>query len=94
MKMLVFSVFDLKTGCFAQPFFGVARGQALRSFGDAVQGGDGVISKHPGDYQLFEIGGFDDEAGRLEACIPAQFLASGGDFVVPVPETRQIREVK
>lgn len=58
----VFSVFDSKTGFFCPPFFLKARGEALRSFADTAQGKDTLISSHPEDFSLFELGEFDDSS--------------------------------
>lgn len=56
----IFAVYDSKTGAYCAPFFLKARGEALRSFIDTAQGNDTLISKHPEDFTLFELGEYDD----------------------------------
>ena len=56
----VFTVFDSKIGSYCAPFFLKARGEAIRSFVDTAQGKDSLISSHPEDFTLFELGEFDD----------------------------------
>lgn len=67
MKLQVFSVFDSKVGAFATPFFVPTRGAAVRSFMDACRDETLPFKKHPGDYRLFHLGEFDDNAGLLAA---------------------------
>lgn len=83
MKLLVFSVRDLKASAYMQPFFMQKIGQAMRAFGDTVQDGKSVLGKHPEDFELFKIGEFDDESGELKTMKP-EYIARAGDFVVPV----------
>lgn len=65
MKLQIFSVFDAKTGIFAQPNFMVNKATALRSWSTAATDPSTAISKHPGDYHLFHIGEFDDDSGQF-----------------------------
>lgn len=66
MKMLAFSIRDVKAECFTQPFFAQAKGQAIRGFADAVNDGKSDYARHPADYTLFHIGSFDDQTGAFE----------------------------
>ena len=83
MKQMIFSVFDEKAKAFANPFFIPNKGQAVRSFGDAVSDGNTMLSKHPGDYQLYEIGTFDESSAVLtsEVRVVGQLVSYkfGGD---------------
>lgn len=65
MKHLLVSVFDSKVGAFSQPFFVRTKGEAIRSFTDAVKDSGTMFAKHPADYRLYVIGEFDDNDGRL-----------------------------
>lgn len=72
MRLLVYSVFDSKAGVYSHPFYAVSDGVAKRMFIDAVTGdhgpasaGDGIFCKHPEDYSLCAIGGFDDVEGKI-----------------------------
>ena len=78
----MFSVYDLKAQAFLQPFFSVHAGSAIRAFEDAVGDSASPIGKHPSDYQLFELGYFDDHSGELRGISPMKLLVAGGDLVL------------
>lgn len=66
MKMIL-SLRDRKAELFMQPFFVVSLGVAYRNLLDELQrgGDDNVLAKHPGDFQLYDIGVFDDDTGEV-----------------------------
>lgn len=80
----LFGVYDSKALAFLQPFFSVSNGAAIRAFEDVVRDGQSPISKHPGDYQLYELGQFDDRSGLVVAVVPTILLCNGSDFASPV----------
>lgn len=61
MKHRIFSIFDSKLDAFAPPFFMSTLGQATRAFTDEAFNPQSLLSKHPEDYTLFELGEFDDQ---------------------------------
>jgi len=75
----VVSVRDSASQLFGRPFVVVALGQATRAFSDEVNG-QSEISRHPGDFELWEIGEFDDQTGMLVARHP-QLVVRGKDLV-------------
>lgn len=79
MKMPVVSVRDSAVNAYMRPFAVPAIGAAVRSFQDEVQRSDSDLNKHPEDYELFEIGQFDDETGLIIASSPRS-LARAVDF--------------
>lgn len=81
MIMKVFGVYDSKALAFLQPFFSNSNGAAVRAFADAVCDGKSPIAMHPGDYQLYELGEFDDHSGELSPLSPTKLLCNGLDFV-------------
>ncbi|WNK13634.1 MAG: nonstructural protein [Microvirus sp.] len=81
MKTNVYSVFDAKTDAFAQPFFAPTNGSALRSFISAAQDPATLLSKHPGDYSLYQIGEFDDDDGQIKAAEPIVNLGTAASFI-------------
>lgn len=82
MKMVVVAVFDAAAQAFTVPQFVGHRGIALRSFRDACNVKESAFGKHPEDYDLYEIGSYDDISGLLE-CYPGQsdLIARGKDMV-------------
>lgn len=65
MKLVAVAVKDLAVGAFMRPFFVQSRGVANRSFADEVNNAESPMNKHPEDYELYELGSFDEESGRL-----------------------------
>jgi len=64
----IYAVKDLAVQAFGQPFFVRAKGEALRSFQDEVNGrgnAQSAIAAHPEDYELYELGDYDDVSGIL-----------------------------
>lgn len=93
MIQKVFGVFDLKAVAYLQPFFSCNAGSAIRAFGDAVRDGKSPLAVHPEDYQLFELGDFDDNSGLLFGLSPAKFLSAGVDHV-ELPRGGEVVDIK
>lgn len=68
--MKIYAVKDEAVEAFMQPFFGKARGQAVRSFMEECQRKDSDFAKHPGDFTLWEIGTYDEEKGHIQGQEP------------------------
>lgn len=65
MKIMMYSVYDSKTGVFGQPNFLINRGAALRAWQEAANDNQSNIGKYPADFTMFEIGYWDDETGNV-----------------------------
>lgn len=83
MIRLVVSVRDGATGLFGQPWFVVARGQAIRAFTDEVnrKPGDTDLAKHPEDFELYAVAEFDESTGRFGSLGDPEPLIRGKDCV-------------
>ncbi|WNK14716.1 MAG: nonstructural protein [Microvirus sp.] len=81
MKYIAVSVRDRAADIFGSPAFVPNLGSAIRAFGDAVNGKDSDLSKHPEDFDLYVIGNYDDENGALESSDPKQ-VAIGKDMKI------------
>ena len=68
MKMIVCSIKDRAADAFGRPFYVPAVGVAIRSFQDEVNraADDSQIYQHPDDFDLFDLGVFDDSTGLFE----------------------------
>lgn len=84
MIMNVYSIFDDKAKAYAQPFFLLQHGQAIRAFGDEVGNPQSSINKHPSDYHLYLLGEYDDISGKFKSLDSPIFLSHGVDFVKDV----------
>lgn len=67
----VFSVYDSKIGSYLSPFVVRSKGEAIRAITNELENSNSNLSKHPGDFTLFEIGDYDDEHGTLVPIAPA-----------------------
>lgn len=83
-KLQVFSVRDTKSDSFGRPFFLPSIGTAIRAFGDHLNSKeDTEMRKHPGDFNLYHLGDFDDETGVFQNLGHPKQVAIGSDLVIP-----------
>lgn len=80
MIQKVFGVRDAKALAFLQPFFSSQVGTAVRAFDEECNKESSPFYKWPGDYNLYELGDFDDQTGELIACSPIKLLGVASDF--------------
>jgi len=73
MKAPIVSVYDAVAEVFGRPFIVQSEGSAVRAFGDEVNRADGQedLHKHPGDFDLYVIGHFDDSTGQVVGHAPS-----------------------
>jgi len=79
----IYSVYDSKTEAFMQPFFSLTRGQAIRSFTDAVADSNSMLALHPADFTLFELADWDETTGSIVLPSTPISLGLALDFVNP-----------
>lgn len=65
MKLVLCSVFDVKSAAFSNPQSFRSNGEAIRSFCDAVDDERSQFCKHPSDYVFYKVGYFDDVQGQV-----------------------------
>lgn len=75
------AVRDRAMDAFMQPIFVPAVGLAVRSFIDEVNRSESPMFMHPEDYDLFEIGSYDDETGFLTALDRPRLVQIGKDGI-------------
>ncbi len=63
MKLILFAVHDKKLEAFMAPHPCLTKGEAIRNFSDTVNDPKSRLNKHPGDYDLYELGSWDDTSG-------------------------------
>lgn len=83
MKLIMCAVRDSAVNAFIRPFCVPAVGAALRGFSDEVNRVDSEMNKHVSDYELFEIGEFDEESGLVDPVVPPRSLARAVDVKLP-----------
>lgn len=74
-----------------QPWYARTKGEALRSFEQAVNDPTTQLSKHPSDFTLFELGEFDEHMGIIIPNINKSVL--GTAFEYKKPENRPLTPV-
>lgn len=91
MVQLVYSVYDLKTEVWMPPTVFVNEGHARREMGRFLRRG-GQMAEFPDDYELCQIGTFDDSCGRMEAlpvpklvCRLKELMPSSTDETMEIP---------
>jgi len=84
MKYKVFVVFDRAGDVYGQPMFAGSAGIALRGFADEINRADekNPFYMHPDDFDLFELGTYDDGTGLFEVGQPSQ-IQSGKAVASP-----------
>lgn len=72
MIQVVVAVKDRAADAFGRPFFVQTQGVAIRSFMDEVnrQAEDNQLYQHPDDFDLFELGTYDDSTGMIAMTEP------------------------
>lgn len=87
MILYVFSVYDVASAAFGRPVFLTARGAAVRAFSDQINSGsrEDIVSTHPEDFQLYELGVFDDSTGIFDLKSRPDRVVNGADLRVQAP---------
>jgi len=69
----VTAVRDRAANIFMRPFTVNHLGQAIRAFADELNQKENVtMYQHPDDFDLYHIGTYDDETGKVTPCDPHQ----------------------
>ena len=70
----ILSVKDRMADAYGRPIFVPSIGVAIRSFQDELNraADDNTMYKHPDDHDLYHIGTFDDDTGKLTSIEPTQ----------------------
>ena len=81
MILTIVSIYDRAAGAYSRPAFVPGRGPAIRSFGDEVKrvAPDNEIQRHPGDFELHQLGTWDDNTGEFNTQRPER-IALANDF--------------
>lgn len=79
MKLIAVAIRDRAMNAYLRPFFVPSVGLAIRSFSDEInrKAEDNTMYHHPDDYDLYELGTFDEELGLLAPLQMPQQLAIG-----------------
>lgn len=83
MKLAVMTIRDNAINAYGQPMFFVAVGAAMRAFGDEINrvAENNNMNKHPADFELYELGIYDDQTGKFDCAQQPIRVATGLQFV-------------
>ena len=79
MKVLV-ALYDRATEAFAPIMTVHTRGEAIRSFRNECNNPQSPINQHPTDYELYQLGLYNEQTGEIEPCEPAEMIARAEDY--------------
>jgi hypothetical protein len=79
MKLVLCTVKDRAADAFGRPMFVPSVGVAIRSFSDEVNRDDpeNQLNRHPDDFDLYELGEFDDNTGLFDLHDQPKLLSLG-----------------
>lgn len=87
MILKTFTILDRKSQAFIRPFFVQNVAVARRAIFESRMDKNSEIAKYPFDYELWEIGEFDDQQGEI---IPANAISHGLVSVIMSEENKAL----
>lgn len=66
MKQKLYAIRDSKGEAYGPPFIQKTHGEAERTFQELSNDGKSQIAKYPEDFDLYYLGVWDDNAGKIE----------------------------
>lgn len=82
MKYAVCAVRDRAVNAFNRPIYVPTVGVAIRSFTDEVNRKDSELANHPEDYDLYELGQWDDETGVYTPLEVSRVITRAQDIAI------------
>lgn len=73
MKLQIFAIFDKKALAYVDVFHFPHVGQAIRQLEDLLKT-QHPVAKHPADYDLYQLGDFDNVSGEITPSTPPKFI--------------------
>jgi len=79
MKQIICTVKDRAADAYGRPMFVPSAGVAIRSFSDEINrnNADNQLYNHPDDFDLYELGEFDDNTGLFTLHEQPKLLSLG-----------------
>lgn len=67
MELKIFTIRDSKGEIFHPPFYCKTHGEAERTFRELAKDPNSLISKYPEDYDMYALGTYDNNTGKIAA---------------------------
>lgn len=77
MNLTIVAIHDRATDAYSTPIFVHTTGQAIRGFQDEINEPNNPMSKHPDDYDLYQLGEYDNATGAFTNLKEPRQLAIG-----------------
>lgn len=81
MQFKMYSIRDSKAEIFHPPFYKTTHGEAERAFQDLTKDDKSTLSKHPEDFDLYYVGIYDDNTGKIVSPDTPQHIIKAVQFV-------------
>lgn len=81
MQTKAFAARDSRLGIFMPPFFMQHTGQALRAWEQSCNDPKSSMNQYPDDFQLFEVGAFDEDNGVLVPFEHPKQIATAKEYI-------------
>lgn len=81
VTLTMFSVRDLKAGTYGQPFALANRAVAMRTFSSWVADPNSFFARYPHDFELFEVGSFDQLTGLLKPLDIPDYVGRASELI-------------
>lgn len=85
MNVKAYTLYDVKSLTYSQPFFAPTHGAAIRIVQDVANDMNTAIGRHPNDYVLYCVGGFDDQTSVLNHLDPREHVIDVAALVTLKP---------
>ena len=76
----IYSVRDSKSQLYAKPVLGVTHGEMERAFSESVNKEGTIHNIHPQDFDLYYLGDYDDNTGKILSLDTPQHICKGVDL--------------
>lgn len=84
MQLKIYSLRDSKSEIFNVPFYKLTHGEAERDFRSLVNDEKSMVHKYPEDYDLYYLGEYDDNSGKMTSLDSPMHLVKAVQLVNPV----------
>lgn len=74
MDLKIYSIRDSKSEVFNTPFYQKSHGEAERNFRTLVNDGKSTINQYPEDFDLYYLGDYDDNTGKIQVLETPQHI--------------------
>jgi len=71
MRLEIYALRDVRTEAFNRPMFLQNKAVLDRAIIDAINDENSLLHHHPEDYQVYYLGTFDEQTGKIES-LPAE----------------------